>query len=63
MRLLGYIYSPKIFGVKVDNRTVITGSFNPSKAADTRNDENVIIIHNESIAHKYVNEFNRMWYE
>jgi phosphatidylserine/phosphatidylglycerophosphate/cardiolipin synthase-like enzyme len=58
--------SPAIMHNKVfiiDNKTVITGSFNPSNAADTRNDENVLIIHNESIAHEYINEFNKMWNE
>lgn len=58
--------SPAIMHNKVfiiDNKTVITGSFNPSNAADTRNDENVLIIHNECIAHEYINEFNKMWNE
>ncbi|OYT61119.1 hypothetical protein B6U81_03780 [Thermoplasmatales archaeon ex4484_30] len=55
--------SPEIMHNKVfiiDNKTVITGSFNPSKNADTKNDENVIIIHNENIAREYIDEFYRI---
>jgi phosphatidylserine/phosphatidylglycerophosphate/cardiolipin synthase-like enzyme len=47
----------------IDNKTIITGSFNPSEAADTRNDENVLIIHNKSISDAYVSEFDKMWNE
>ena len=46
----------------IDNRTVITGSFNPSKNADTKNDENVLIIYDKDIAGQYVQEFNRLFY-
>ena len=42
----------------VDNRIVITGSMNPSKNGDTRNDENVLIIHDQDIAWKFIEEFN-----
>ncbi|MFH1127312.1 MAG: phospholipase D-like domain-containing protein [archaeon] len=45
----------------VDNDTVITGSFNPTKAADTENDENIIIIHDREIAGKYLSEFARIY--
>ena len=44
----------------IDNRTVITGSFNPTKNGDTRNDENILIIHDEKIAGKYLEEFNEL---
>jgi len=44
----------------IDNKTVITGSFNPSAGGDTRNDENVLIIHDEKIAQRYVEEFFRL---
>lgn len=37
----------------IDNRTVITGSFNFTKAAQTRNAENVLIIKDESLAQHY----------
>ncbi len=45
----------------IDNSTVITGSFNPSKSADTRNDENILIIHDEEIAAEYLREFEHVW--
>jgi phosphatidylserine/phosphatidylglycerophosphate/cardiolipin synthase-like enzyme len=45
----------------IDNETVITGSFNPSKNADTRNDENILIINNKKIAQKFLKEFDYVW--
>ncbi|MBI2176708.1 hypothetical protein HYU40_05200 [Candidatus Woesearchaeota archaeon] len=45
----------------VDNRTVITGSFNPTENADTRNDENIIIIENPAVAEEYIAEFHRIY--
>jgi len=45
----------------IDNETVITGSFNPSKNADERNDENLLIIHDKNIARIYLDEFERVW--
>lgn len=44
----------------VDNKVVITGSFNPTQNADTRNDENIIIIENSAVAEAYAVEFNRI---
>lgn len=41
----------------VDNETVITGSMNPSKNGDENNDENIIIIHDNSIAQKYTAKY------
>ncbi|MCF7872407.1 hypothetical protein K9L97_05225 [Candidatus Woesearchaeota archaeon] len=41
----------------IDNKTTITGSYNPTKAANTINDENIIIIENKEIAEKYVAYF------
>jgi phosphatidylserine/phosphatidylglycerophosphate/cardiolipin synthase-like enzyme len=45
----------------VDNRLVITGSFNFSNNATDNNDENVIIIDNPEIAALYIEEFGRVW--
>ena len=45
----------------VDNRIVITGSFNFSNNATDNNDENVIIIDNPEIAALYMQEFGRVW--
>jgi phosphatidylserine/phosphatidylglycerophosphate/cardiolipin synthase-like enzyme len=47
----------------IDNRTVVTGSFNPSQSGDTRNDENLLIIHDADVAALYVAEFERVWRE
>ena len=45
----------------IDNNTIITGSFNPTENADERNDENILIIHDERIAMKYAEEFEELW--
>ncbi len=45
----------------VDEKCVITGSMNPSKGGDERNDENVLIVCNEEIARKYVEEFEKVY--
>lgn len=41
----------------IDNKTVVTGSMNPSKNGLERNDENVLILHNERIAKEFLEEF------
>ncbi len=41
----------------IDNKTVITGSFNPTKNADTKNDENLLILYDPHIAQEYLSEF------
>lgn len=43
------------------NATVITGSYNPTKSGNTRNDENLLIIHNKGVAEEYMKEFWRVW--
>ncbi|NQU78507.1 hypothetical protein HQ545_01935 [Candidatus Woesearchaeota archaeon] len=45
----------------IDNKTVVTGSFNPSKNGDEKNDENLIIIHDSDVAEKYAEEFLGVW--
>lgn len=45
----------------IDNMTVATGSFNPTLSADTKNDENLIIIHDKKIASAFLREFGRLW--
>jgi phosphatidylserine/phosphatidylglycerophosphate/cardiolipin synthase-like enzyme len=45
----------------VDNRLVISGSFNFSTNATESNDENVIIIDNPQIANLYTQEFQKVW--
>jgi phospholipase D len=44
----------------IDNSTVITGSFNPTKAADYSNDDNLVVIRNKAIAQQYAREFQRI---
>lgn len=41
----------------IDNKTIITGSWNPTKNGSKNNDENLLIIHSEEIAKKYVEKF------
>lgn len=56
--------NPKFLHDKViiiDNRYVISGSFNLSTNATESNDENVIIIDNPDIAKLYTQEFERVW--
>lgn len=45
----------------VDDKIVITGSFNPTSNGDTNNDENVLIMYNKDIAKQYVSEFDYVW--
>lgn len=44
----------------IDNETVITGSFNPTKNADKRNDENLLIIKDRNIAKRFLEEFKKL---
>jgi hypothetical protein len=43
----------------IDNTTVITGSYNPTKNADTGNDENLLILSHPDIAQKFLQEYRR----
>lgn len=45
----------------VDESIVVLGSYNFSKAAEERNDENIIIVYNEKIAEYYIQEFERVY--
>ena len=45
----------------VDGKIVITGSYNFSRSAETRNDENLVIFHNEQIADFFLEEFQRVY--
>lgn len=44
----------------IDKNIVVTGSYNPTKNGNERNDENIIIIHDVVIATQFLNEFNRV---
>ncbi len=43
----------------IDNRTVITGSYNYSANAEYRNDENILIVRSPAVAELYTKEMNR----
>lgn len=49
--------------VLVDNRVVLTGSFNYSTRATVANDENLVIIEDPDLAAQYLAEFDRRWAE
>jgi len=45
----------------IDGKIVVTGSYNFSKSAEEKNDENIIIIYNEQIARQFIQEFERVY--
>jgi phosphatidylserine/phosphatidylglycerophosphate/cardiolipin synthase-like enzyme len=45
----------------IDGQTVITGSFNFTKSADTVNDDNVLVIHSQAVAALYEQEFQKIY--
>jgi phosphatidylserine/phosphatidylglycerophosphate/cardiolipin synthase-like enzyme len=47
--------------VVIDGMTVITGSFNWSEAAETRNAENLVVIDDEKTAAKFSSNFQSHW--
>lgn len=47
----------------IDESIVVMGSFNFSNSAATSNDENLLIIHNPTIASAYLSEFAQRWQE
>ncbi len=54
-----YILHHKV--IIIDDDTVITGSFNFSNSAAEKNDENIVIIHDQVIASLYLEEWRRVW--
>jgi phosphatidylserine/phosphatidylglycerophosphate/cardiolipin synthase-like enzyme len=45
----------------IDGKTVIFGSYNFTNSAETRNDENLIIIHSQQVAAQFIVEFQRVY--
>ncbi|MBW6452133.1 MAG: hypothetical protein K0B02_05400 [DPANN group archaeon] len=45
----------------IDDSVVILGSFNPTNAGDTKNDENILVIYDEGIASKFMLEFDNVY--
>ncbi len=54
-----FVLHHKVF--VIDERTVITGSFNFSVSATESNDENLLIIRDADFAAQYLAEFERRW--
>ncbi len=44
----------------IDESVVITGSFNPTRNADTRNDEYMLVIHSGEVAKEYLDYFGEL---
>jgi len=45
----------------IDNKIVITGSYNWTASAGERSDENLLVIDDKNIIEKYQNQFNNLW--
>lgn len=45
----------------IDERIVVMGSYNFSRSAEEKNDENIVIIYNEDIARFFIDEFERVY--
>ena len=45
----------------IDNKTVITGSFNWSPSAAHTNDETLLVIHSPELAKHFAREMDRLW--
>jgi len=49
--------------IVVDGMTVEEGSFNYTASAESRNAENVLVLHDASVAGQYGKEWDRLWAE
>jgi phosphatidylserine/phosphatidylglycerophosphate/cardiolipin synthase-like enzyme len=45
----------------LDGRTVILGSYNFTRSAEEKNDENILIVHNPALAAQFLIEFERIY--
>ena len=45
----------------IDGRTVMTGSYNWTRSAETRNEENIIAVDDPQLAARFSEEFERIW--
>jgi phosphatidylserine/phosphatidylglycerophosphate/cardiolipin synthase-like enzyme len=61
VRLDGNRYGMHHKVIIIDERIVVTGSYNFSNNAKTRNDENTLVIHDPEMAEFYREEFARVW--
>ena len=60
VRLDGNVYNMHHKFIVIDGQVVITGSYNFSRSAEERNDENVLVIYDPAIAAQYLDEFERL---
>ncbi len=44
----------------IDNRIVVTGSYDFTNRSETENDENLLIVHSELVAERFMEEFQRI---
>jgi phosphatidylserine/phosphatidylglycerophosphate/cardiolipin synthase-like enzyme len=49
--------------IVVDGETVEEGSFNYTAAAESKNAENVLVLHDEAVRANYGKESDRVWAE
>src|SRR6185295_9396537 len=54
-----YILHHKV--IVIDERTVITGSYNFTSSAEKDNDENLVIVDDPNLARAYLDEFQRVY--
>jgi phosphatidylserine/phosphatidylglycerophosphate/cardiolipin synthase-like enzyme len=54
-----YILHHKV--IVIDERTVITGSYNFTSSAEKDNDENLVIVDDAALAQAYLDEFQRVY--
>ena len=54
-----YILHHKV--IIIDQRTVITGSYNFTSSAEQSNDENLVIVDDSALARAYLDEFERVY--
>ncbi len=45
----------------IDGRVVLTGSFNWTRSAERRNDENLVVIRGKEVAQKFEENFEKLW--
>jgi len=47
----------------IDNRLLLTGSYNWTFSANNRNDENLMVIDDPEIIARYQNQFEKLWFD
>jgi len=47
----------------IDNRTLLTGSYNWTFSANHRNDENLMVIDDPEVISRYQNQFEKLWFD